>query len=428
MKIGILTNYHLDRLGGAEEALDRLATHWYLAGHEVVLLASSARHDGPARLWQPAYRHVPIPRPRSTRFGLGRYVRHLEREHRSRPLSVVVASDVYWPGFVAQKFWRRRGVPYVVCSYGSDLMHGSRFLERRRCRRRMTAAMEEAGAIVAISDYMARRASEVSGRNARIRTILNGWPDEWQHGVELTAGGGAPCLVGIGRLIERKGFHVLIEAYARLRRAHPPASLVIAGDGPERARLVSRAYEFGLSPREGLPAADSPGGHLWLCGAVHDRQKQALLARATIGVCPSLWQEPQGIVLLELLSRGVPVVASRVGGIPDVVVPAYNGELVAPGDAAELAAVLDRILSQPALRERMARAAAASVAHLRWSDVAASYLELLEAVVTRSPLPLAPQRGPRIVASHGLETPSATGGEQRQLVADADAPTQYAWQ
>ena len=61
MKIGVITNYHLEEIGGAEEAIDRLATRWLRSGHEVKVFSSSARRRGYQRVWRPVYRHVRIP-------------------------------------------------------------------------------------------------------------------------------------------------------------------------------------------------------------------------------------------------------------------------------------------------------------------------------------------------------------------------------
>ena len=82
------------------------------------------------------------------------------------------------------------------------------------------------------------------------------------------------------------------------------------------------------------------------------------------------------MVVLEMLCRSVPVVASRVGGIPDFVQPGLNGDLFPAGDSQALAAILDRLLSNTDERDRLGAAALPSVERFRWTNVADSYLRL----------------------------------------------------
>src|SRR2546430_5607846 len=98
MRIGLVTNYHLEQVGGAEEVIDRLATLWLRAGHDVVLFSAPARRKRATRPWQPRYRHVALGRVYSSRFGLSRYVRAMLREQAGLPLDVVLACDAYWAG------------------------------------------------------------------------------------------------------------------------------------------------------------------------------------------------------------------------------------------------------------------------------------------------------------------------------------------
>ena len=86
-------------------------------------------------------------------------------------------------------------------------------------------------------------------------------------------------------------------------------------------------------------------------------QVQAYIQAADVLLCPSLWEEAAGLVNLEAQACGLPVIASRVGGIPEHVVDEHTGLLFTPGDSADLAAKLDRFINEPGLRERLASAA-----------------------------------------------------------------------
>ena len=382
MKIGILTNYHLNHVGGAEQVIDRLAQLWHAAGHEVVLFSSRGRRKEVSREWSCAYRHIEIPAPFSTRFFLSRYLPYLEREHRRGPLDLVFASDTYWPGHVARLFQQQHGVPYVICSHGSDCRNNSRFLPRPICRRRMSLAIRDAAGVACISRYVARRLQELATPRGIVRLMHNGWPDEWATEAAPPPSVSGPYLFAMGRAVELKGFQTLIEAYARLRQNHSALGLVIAGGGPYLNTLFQQAAGLGLLPqREISTTQPGPGGRVYLPGFVHGELKRSLAHHATLGVCPSILDEPQCVVLLEMLCGGVPVIASNVGGIPDMVQPGINGELFEAQNADELSHRIHQLLSDPQRLSALAGRAAASVDYLRWSKVAERYMELFEEIV-----------------------------------------------
>ena len=169
--------------------------------------------------------------------------------------------------------------------------------------------------------------------------------------------------MAVGRLVPRKGFGNAIEAIAPLSGTE----LLIAG-GPEQARMDSDpevARLLGLADRFGV--AD----RVRLLGPVPRGQLPALLRSADVVVCTP-WYEPFGIVPLEAMACGVPVVAAAVGGLLDTVVPEVTGLHVPPRDPAALTAALEQLRADPARRCAFGKAAAARVReHFSWSQVAA---------------------------------------------------------
>ena len=145
----------------------------------------------------------------------------------------------------------------------------------------------------------------------------------------IGAGDGDCLLVAVGRLEANKGFHVLIEALARLARvpALPSWHLVVIGDGPRRGVLRRQVREAGLQER------------VHLLGRVADDTVHAWYAAATLFVHPTLY-EGSSLVTLEAMAHRRAVVATAAGGIPDKVVPGVTGWLVPPGDAVALAGAL----------------------------------------------------------------------------------------
>jgi len=156
-----------------------------------------------------------------------------------------------------------------------------------------------------------------------------------------------PFVLFVGALGTHKGFPVLLEAYARLDA--PPPLVAIGHRGAD------------------TPATMPPGVVLledWPNEAV-----RAAWTRCLFGVIPSTWAEPFGIVALEAMAAGRPVVASRTGGLADIVVDDVTGLLVAPGDAGALAAAMGRLLADDALRARLGRDARARMPAYRASAV-----------------------------------------------------------
>jgi glycosyltransferase involved in cell wall biosynthesis len=132
-----------------------------------------------------------------------------------------------------------------------------------------------------------------------------------------------------------------MQAFSRLAGAHPQAHLVFAGEGPDRPSLVQQAQALGL------------GGRVAFLDDLEDIS--ILYAALDILAMPSL-QEGMGLVALEAMAACLPVVASSVGGIPEVVKEGVTGLLVPPAAPAELAAALIRLLEDPILRENMGQA------------------------------------------------------------------------
>lgn len=215
--------------------------------------------------------------------------------------------------------------------------------------------------------------------------IPNGWPDEWATQTIAPTPLHGRYVFAMGRLIPLKGFHTLIDAMTALRARHPEVGFVIAGNGSALPELVAKSKSLGWLTAVGPTLPSSINGAAWFPGFVHGDSKRSLIAGAQLAVSPSIRQEPMSLALFEMLSCGVPVVGSNVGGTPDIVIPGVNGELFAAENSVELAAKLDRLLSDSGRRARLAAAAKESVDAYRWSEVAARFIEVFgEVTATRS--------------------------------------------
>jgi D-inositol-3-phosphate glycosyltransferase len=179
-------------------------------------------------------------------------------------------------------------------------------------------------------------------------------------------------LVSAGRLVRRKGYDTTIEALTRL----PETELVIAGGGdatpePEHDRLLGHADQLGVADR------------VRLIGQVAHTAMPTLFRSADLVIC-SPWYEPFGIVPLEAMACGVPVVASAVGGMLDTVVDGVTGAHVPPRDPVALAEVVGTLLAAPQHRAALARAGLDRVrSRYSWDRVAADTAAVYQRTVRR---------------------------------------------
>jgi glycosyltransferase involved in cell wall biosynthesis len=153
-------------------------------------------------------------------------------------------------------------------------------------------------------------------------------------------------VTSVGQLIDSKGIDYLIEAASALgempdRPGRPPTTWLVVGDGDRREALMSKAQGLGLGER------------MRFLGKRDD--VQAILAASDVFVFPSVWDEALGYVLLEAMAMGVPIVASRVGGIPEVIRDGENGLLVPPRDVGAMTQAIARLLDDPVGRETIGR-------------------------------------------------------------------------
>jgi glycosyltransferase involved in cell wall biosynthesis len=220
-----------------------------------------------------------------------------------------------------------------------------------------TLALRRAAQVVVPSRYLAGIAAGWGLRPELIEVLVNPAPPPGDVAAEPLAPG---TFVFVGRLTEQKALPVLLDALEKVGGA----SLELVGDGPEREALERRASSPALA------------GRVTFTGALSRDDVLRHLAGARAAVLPSAWENlPHAAV--EALAVGTPVVATAVGGVPEVVTDGVNGLLVPPLDAAALAGALRRVLDDDALHDRLAGQTKASVAAIGREQV----YERLEAIL-----------------------------------------------
>ncbi|GIV87974.1 MAG: glycosyl transferase family 1 [Chloroflexus sp.] len=174
----------------------------------------------------------------------------------------------------------------------------------------------------------------------------------------------APIVLGLGRLVAKKGFSVLLDAWPAVLRMHPTARLVIAGYGDLRPALEAQAARLGIAPM------------VIFTGQLDRAWAAMAMAAADVFALPIVRDGVDGLpnVLLEAMGAARPIVATRVAGVPDVISDGVHGLIVPERDPTALAAAIGRLIADRALAERLGAAARRRIIEeLTWANTAARY-------------------------------------------------------
>ncbi len=369
--IALMPSAFAPHLGGVEELSRRLALELRSRGSDTVVITNRWPIDLPADgvvddipVRRERFR-FPEPKPRhfagwvvgtaTTRRG----VYEAMKRHHSRLIHVQCVST---NGYYALRAARRLRLPLVVTMQGELTMDAAQIYQRsatmrRSWRRLITAADVVTGCSQQVLDEAIAMYGD--GLSSKARVVRNGVDLELVRAAAPMRRN-RPYLLGIGRLVRQKGFDVLVAAFAKVAAEHPELDLVLAGDGTERAALAAQIAATGLDDRVhlvgGVPAAEA-----------------FRLFRGCAGFVLPSRHEPQGIVVIEAMAAGAPVLATRVGGVPETVRDGMNGLLTAAGDAEAMAASLRVLLDDPAAAQARAAQASVDVEAYDWRRIADQY-------------------------------------------------------
>jgi glycosyltransferase involved in cell wall biosynthesis len=367
--------------------LVELLKHLRLAGHDVDVLTSAYRGGGNREFAGiPVYRFRYFPAPYEDLTHEEAAPDRVRRSLRYRimPVFYVVCGmwaawrlgrrrrydvvHVHWPVPHALFGWAVRracGARIVTSWYGAELrwVKGSLPWLRPFVRWALAGSDE----VVAISSYTAREIAGLSGVSTRVIPYTVAFE---AAGSDMARAVPRDVFVVlfVGRLVERKGVRYLIDAVRRLPTGRH-ARLVVIGDGPERQALEAEVRQQGLE------------GRVAFRGKVSDRELREAYATTSVFALPAIVDsrgdtEGLGVVLLEAMTYSVPVVASNLGGITDIVTDGATGLLVPPADSEALAAALERLAADPALAERLGAAGCRLVQeHFSWPAIVAQWEE-----------------------------------------------------
>lgn len=268
------------------------------------------------------------------------------------------------PGFLAKKLLRK---PYLVWCRGSDV-----YLPWRFKRARLGLALRNADAVIALTKDMKREIQKICNRE--IIVIPNGIDlerfqnlsrEEARNKLQIKADD--KIIIFVGSLRPVKGVKYLIKAMKIVRQKEPNARLILIGNGEEKQDLIKLTGDLNL------------GNLITFVGEIPNEKVPEYMAASNVFVLPSL-SEGFPLVSLEAMACGLPIVVSRVCGLPEIVEDGKNGFLVESGNPEQIAEKVLLLLEDDELRERMSRNNKEKVKDYTWEGVIGRLERIYEAI------------------------------------------------
>jgi len=386
MRVVMLSNSFPPQIGGIQEHVSNLAQTLARQGHQLKIVTVRRNKSERVRDNFAGLDVVRVPQLNLPKTLTAQYLAittALLIAMRLRGQADVVHYHTFWPdaftAFVVNKF-----VPTVYTA------HESRFLlmaEQPRSRRWLKLALRPFQGVLAPSTELLEVTRQLGVSPEKSAFIANAVdarkfrPDVSSESVRARYGVPADhCLILCPRrLVPKNGLEFLIESLPSIRRCFSGVSVLIAGDGPEREKLEARVRELGL------------GDSVIFAGSQNNDELPEFYAAADVVAIPSL-KEATSIAGLEAMASACAVVATNVGGLPEIIEDGVSGLLVPPRDPEALAQAITRLIETPELRKQLGLAARARVEQkFTWEQVASETTRAYEraiAVWHRRPLPL----------------------------------------
>jgi glycosyltransferase involved in cell wall biosynthesis len=329
------------------------------------------------------------------------YIRAIARQIREQGADVVVVSN--FSQFVPTLRAHLRSEKIILAMHCDWLIE----LDPGVVRRRLALVDGVCGCSGYIVQGVANAFPEHSAKCFPLHNGNN--PELFADSVAATSGGkeiearydltGKTVIAFVGRVAPEKGVHVLVEAMKRVLRERSDVALLVVGGisaqppsprwslaNDERFREFEELKKNYKEHLVGLAAGNENAIHF--VGDVSYFELPKYYRRADIFVHPAVWNEPFGMIITEAMACGRPVVSTRAGGIPEIVIEGETGLLAEPGDPRSLAGAILELVSDPARREAMGRAGKLRVAEkFTWDHTAAAFCVAVDEIVKRDSEP-----------------------------------------
>ncbi len=366
MRVLFFMGVYLPRPGGVPRNTHNMVMALREMGVDIRVFAPHEAGDQGLELPYRVYRYH---RPPVKRLFTRIHLLKLLAIKRSWPFELIHCHGIDPAAYCASFFKSIAKTAYIVTPRRTNIFKKERHFLHKRRNLRSRKGLVEADRVTALSSEIARIVTECGVRPDRIVRIPHGI-DPAPFKTARPALMDRPYILALGRLVAFKGFDLLIDAFKMVAERFPEVDLVIAGSGPKEEELKRQVECLGLSGRVILP------------GRVEGEEKLSLYKGASMFVLPSRpGNEGFPNVILEAMAAGLPVVATRVSGAEDIVIPGRTGYIVPPGDKGGLADAMGRLLANPDLMTRKEILSALEPYH--HERIMKRYLDLYEELIRK---------------------------------------------
>ncbi|MEA5024027.1 putative teichuronic acid biosynthesis glycosyltransferase TuaC [bioreactor metagenome] len=298
-------------------------------------------------------------------LGLRNLVKTIDKEF---PFDLIHAHVALPDGHAAYRLKKGFPVPTVVTIHGQDFQ--STLHKGPARRKRLQEVLLGMDSVITVSTKLKNLVKD-EPYYPKIQVINNGIHLAEIDRAEVGRSGARDqiTILSVSNLKKTKGIDLNLQALASLVKIYPNLTYRIIGDGEERKNLEALAESLDL------------GNHVFFLGKLPHRETLQEMAQADIFCLPS-WQEGFGVVYIEAMALGIPVIGVKGEGIEDVIDPGVNGLLVRPHEVEDLAEALESLLKSPDYARRLAEAGKATVlAGFTWEHNAARTIELYRSLL-----------------------------------------------
>ncbi|MFL6578749.1 MAG: glycosyltransferase [Povalibacter sp.] len=386
MRVLMISDVYFPRINGVSTSIQTFRRGLQAAGHETLLIApeypTQWNSSAEGEIVRVQSRYLPRdPEDRAMKIGALRELRAMLSQ---RKFDLVHIQTPFIAHYHGVNLARHLGIPVVETyhTYFEEYLHHyvplmpravMRFVARRftssQCNALDALVVPSRAMQVALEDYGVRCPMEVIPTGMEMERFQGG--DGQRFRTQLNIGRDQPTLVHVGRIAHEKNIDFLVRMMRRVVDAKPEAVLIIAGEGPALAHCKSYVEALGLTPNVRFV------GYLSRDSALLDCYKAGDL------FVFSSKTETQGLVLLEAMALGVPVVSLAYMGTADIVKP-ERGARVAPENEAGFAQIVLGLLNDPAAREAMSKQARSYAATWSAEAMAARLVDFYQSTLSRS--------------------------------------------
>lgn len=378
MKIAIFASAFYPAVGGVEECCRQLAKCLISKGHPTIIITERWPRNLPEyELYEgiPVYR-VPFRTPSTNLKSRISYpLTHLIIKNRVKRIIDQFKPDLLNIHCIGANAYYARltklsnHIPLVTTHHGDlSLFKGRLYLDSLFMHKEIQETVKESDYLTSCSVHTLNELIEYTNASTQLstRAIINGInPKEFSTATPHCHP--RSYILGLGRLIPKKGFDVLLRAFAQANI--PNHDLILAGSGEEETSLKRLTKELGITDR------------VHFFGMANRQQAMALFKGCEFYVLPSR-KEPQGIVLLEAMISQKAVIATNVGGIPEVLIDGETGILVPSEDPTALADAMKKMATDQETRERMATKGYQRSLDYDWENITNQYIEAYQEVLS----------------------------------------------